>query len=345
MDNHDWQSDLKQTLADMKRHLPPGDGARPVSLILIEQGSIDDFGELAALALNLPHHQNQQLRLEWATMTATVCADRVSCDGRSRSHHVLSPALLPESGLRWRDDAERNQRNALAGWIEKTFASLGSVLQRLPGPLRRRFSERTLNSGTPAGIWAMALFEECRGRHNPPELIAEVHHPLLSPQLVWLVSQNKAASIRGCYTVLADCHAASLTLAHRILKAAERMASREPVKSQTVEKAQTPLSSDNLVLPHPLGKHSADFSTVTWGREVFIFTEPQSKVVGFLWREWEKGTPYVSNKTLCDLCDSEGERLRDVFRSNSIAHPAWQKFIVSVGRGKYKLEVPPTDPQ
>jgi hypothetical protein len=90
-------------------------------------------------------------------------------------------------------------------------------------------------------------------------------------------------------------------------------------------------------------KHSDDFSSVIWyGIKYPIFNKTQALVVGLLWKEWEKGTPTLSDSTIKKVIGSANERfrLRHTFRN----HPAFGTMIKSNGKGIYQLS-PPESPQ
>jgi hypothetical protein len=98
--------------------------------------------------------------------------------------------------------------------------------------------------------------------------------------------------------------------------------------------------------PPPLLSFSADFRSVRWGSEVFIFSDKQATVVRTLSEAREKGTPEVHYVTLLDRAesrraDAEDPRLRDLFRDEE-GKRAWGKLIIKGTRkGHYRLADPP----
>jgi len=84
-------------------------------------------------------------------------------------------------------------------------------------------------------------------------------------------------------------------------------------------------------------KHSLDFRSVHWFGTDYDFTGQQAAAVKVLWQAWEVGTPDVGDATVLSTCESEGKRLKDVFKNN----PAWNKMIVKGGtRGAHRLAEP-----
>jgi hypothetical protein len=81
--------------------------------------------------------------------------------------------------------------------------------------------------------------------------------------------------------------------------------------------------------------HSSDFRSVRWFGEQYSFTTMQAACVEVLWRNWEQGTPALSEITILDGAGSAGERLRDVFKKGK--HPAWGTMITPAGKGAFQL--------
>lgn len=75
-------------------------------------------------------------------------------------------------------------------------------------------------------------------------------------------------------------------------------------------------------------RHSEDFRSVKWFDETFEFTNMQAIVVEMLWKAAEDATPALSETFLLERAGSDGSRLRDLFRSSGIPHPAWETLIV-----------------
>jgi hypothetical protein len=86
-------------------------------------------------------------------------------------------------------------------------------------------------------------------------------------------------------------------------------------------------------------RHSADFSSVHWYGQDYVFKGLRAKCVGVLWQAWEHGTPVLHQSTILENAGSarEDQRLALVFKD----HPAWGTMIVSAGRGLFRLQ-PPT---
>lgn len=88
-------------------------------------------------------------------------------------------------------------------------------------------------------------------------------------------------------------------------------------------------------------RHSADFHSVHWYGEEYTFTHNQAAVVGELWRAWENGTPDLGEGYLIEESDSQGSRVRDIFKDRNGLHPAWGAMIVSPRKGQFRLASPP----
>ncbi len=84
--------------------------------------------------------------------------------------------------------------------------------------------------------------------------------------------------------------------------------------------------------------HSTDFRSVRWFGERFTFTTTQAACVQVLWRNWQQGTPVISEVTVLDDAGSAGDRLRDVFDKGK--HPAWGTLIKPAGKGAFCLAEP-----
>lgn len=89
--------------------------------------------------------------------------------------------------------------------------------------------------------------------------------------------------------------------------------------------------------------HSRDFSQVRWGSTTFLFTRTQRLIVAALWNARDEGFPWVEQGVLLEAVESDGGRVRDVFRTNV----AWGVMIVSgldAGGpvGSYRIADPPS---
>lgn len=87
-----------------------------------------------------------------------------------------------------------------------------------------------------------------------------------------------------------------------------------------------------------------DFSSCRWGTETFSFTKKQRPVVAALWAARSEDIVVLSTEYLLEISESEGTRLRDVFKN----HPAWGTMIVraemeGMGLGGYMLADPPEE--
>jgi hypothetical protein len=80
--------------------------------------------------------------------------------------------------------------------------------------------------------------------------------------------------------------------------------------------------------------HSEDFLSVVWYGKEYTFNKTQALCVSLL---WENGR--LSEKTIGERIGSVNQnyRLIHTFRNKSKSHPAWDKIIVSDGKGIFKL--------
>lgn len=88
--------------------------------------------------------------------------------------------------------------------------------------------------------------------------------------------------------------------------------------------------------------HAPDFSVVRWpGHPEYVFGEKQATVVGVLWdARFDGSCPDVGQQTLLHAAESDGQRLRDLFRN----HPAWGELVVQGARaGSFRLPELPED--
>jgi hypothetical protein len=75
---------------------------------------------------------------------------------------------------------------------------------------------------------------------------------------------------------------------------------------------------------------SPDYGTVWRGAERFSFTPNQRAAVKHMVEAWEYGHREVTNTELLDAVGSDGNYIRDVFRSNGKMATAWNNLIVEV---------------
>jgi hypothetical protein len=80
-------------------------------------------------------------------------------------------------------------------------------------------------------------------------------------------------------------------------------------------------------LANPCGAdaHSPDFASVRWRGTLYTFSRKQRAIVAALWRAREQGYEWVSSETLLEAAESNGGRVRELFKG----HPAWGVMIVS----------------
>jgi len=88
--------------------------------------------------------------------------------------------------------------------------------------------------------------------------------------------------------------------------------------------------------------HSEDFRSVRCGGTTYTFSPMQAAAVQVLWREWENGTPVVSQDYILAEIGSNSDRLRDIFRSQNKTHRAFDTLIKRSGKGNFYLDLPPT---
>ncbi len=92
--------------------------------------------------------------------------------------------------------------------------------------------------------------------------------------------------------------------------------------------------------------HSEHFDSVNWFGNEHRFTVKQAAAVRVLWEAWEAGKPAVVGSELIDAAESEGDRVRDIFKSGSQLNPAWGTMIKKVPRSKNHFQLsPPTNPE
>lgn len=92
----------------------------------------------------------------------------------------------------------------------------------------------------------------------------------------------------------------------------------------------------------PKFSHSEHFDSVNWYGIPYSFNAKQAAVVKTLWEAWEAGRPSVLDVDLIAAAGSDGSRVRDIFKSGRILHPAWGTMIVKDGQTHRKLSPPET---
>jgi hypothetical protein len=95
-------------------------------------------------------------------------------------------------------------------------------------------------------------------------------------------------------------------------------------------------------VPHPIEPvHSADFCEVRWldGHTYRFKPGNQAKAIEVLWEHWEMGMGLHEKKIGERICSgSDRFRLIHAFREKGrTMHPAWNRMIVSDGRGRWRL--------
>jgi hypothetical protein len=71
--------------------------------------------------------------------------------------------------------------------------------------------------------------------------------------------------------------------------------------------------------------HSPDYSAVVWYGTRYSFSLRQRLVIAALFEAEASGYRWVMQEALLEIAESDGTRLRDLFRG----HPAWSVMIVS----------------
>jgi hypothetical protein len=70
--------------------------------------------------------------------------------------------------------------------------------------------------------------------------------------------------------------------------------------------------------------HTRGFASARWRGVQYAFSPTQRLVVAALWGAWQDGTRWMMQEALLEQAESDGCRLRDLFRG----HPAWGTMIV-----------------
>ena len=84
--------------------------------------------------------------------------------------------------------------------------------------------------------------------------------------------------------------------------------------------------------------HSTDFRTIHYRGQRYELTSRQAQIVAYLYKEYQKGMPEVSQHTLLEELGTKQSMLRDAFRKS----PLWGTLIVpgrSKRRGMYQLNL------
>lgn len=86
--------------------------------------------------------------------------------------------------------------------------------------------------------------------------------------------------------------------------------------------------------------HSPDYRECTVRGETFHFSPGQAAVVRQLWENHDRGNADLGQETLLEGADSEGNRVRDLFRVRGGIHLAWGTLIVPGStRGTFRLDL------
>lgn len=82
-------------------------------------------------------------------------------------------------------------------------------------------------------------------------------------------------------------------------------------------------------------EHTADYREVRFKGDLYLFGEIQGKVIRRLHEASKTDNPWVSGKTVLRYSGSgdSASKLANLFRR----HEAWQKLVLSNGRGEYRL--------
>ena len=70
-----------------------------------------------------------------------------------------------------------------------------------------------------------------------------------------------------------------------------------------------------------------DCKCVRWRGKTYHFSPEQASIVRVLRKMYEQGTPRIKVERLKQLCNSDAEKLPDVFRVSSERHPAMGEMI------------------
>ena len=79
---------------------------------------------------------------------------------------------------------------------------------------------------------------------------------------------------------------------------------------------------------------SNNYQNIQIGEQSFTFGTIQAKIIKRLHEASQHESPWVNGKQLLHYAGSNGDKLRDVFKSQ----PAWREIIESDGRGYYRLK-------
>lgn len=133
--------------------------------------------------------------------------------------------------------------------------------------------------------------------------------------------------------LLSHIHNWALTLypGFQAAKLIIRLASGEETVVQVPPQCQHLLPPTQLA-DKPLA--GPGFRTILWRGTTYTFGPGQARAVERLWKAWEAGTPDVPDAELLEAAESEGQRLRDVFKNSD----AWDTIIVpGAGKGLRRL--------
>lgn len=83
---------------------------------------------------------------------------------------------------------------------------------------------------------------------------------------------------------------------------------------------------------------SEDGRSANWNGQVFLFTTIQAACFGVMFRNWTKGTPFLSQAAILELGGSATDRLSDVFDKGK--HPAWGTLIIHQMKGLFGISEP-----
>jgi hypothetical protein len=167
--------------------------------------------------------------------------------------------------------------------------------------------------------------------------------------LVWpLAEVTEPAKQRDLAGQLLAARWKALTIPTAEVAALQERMRRERAKllrSLEAEPEGAPVAADSIPAAPPTAPkpahHSDDFRSVRWYGADYRFTPTQAACVRVLWEAWERGHPEVGQETILSAAESDGSRLRDLFKRPGSTHPAWGEMIVEGGtKGAYRLAEP-----
>ncbi len=143
-----------------------------------------------------------------------------------------------------------------------------------------------------------------------------------------------------CHHIFVD----AISTVREYLSLNERANPETPVKDKERPSKKGP--AERKLAQQKTAKHSEHFDSVNWNGTHYTFTSKQAAVVKVLWKAWLSGKPSVLAVVLLDAAQSDGRRVRDIFKPGTKTNPAWGTMIIKDGQSHYKLSDPKTsEPQ